>query len=42
MIAVEIGFRPEICEVNVATGIASNGNDLHSNHDRAGGVGAVR
>ena len=39
---VEIGFRSEIGEIDVAVGVTGDGDDLHSNHHGTGRVGAVR
>ena len=42
IIFVRLGFGAKVGDVNVAIGVARDGDDFHSGHDGAGGIGAVR
>jgi hypothetical protein len=39
---VRLGLRLEVGDVDVAVGVARDGDDFHAGHDGAGGVRAVR
>ena len=39
---VRLSFRPQIGHVNIAVGVAGDGDDFHAGHRRAGGIRAVR
>ena len=41
VVAVEIGFDSKFGEIDVAAGVAGDGDDLHSHHHSTGGVGAM-
>ena len=42
IIFVRLGFGAQIRHVNVAVGVARDGDDFHAGHDGAGGIRAVR
>lgn len=42
LVAVEVGLRAEVGEINIAVGVTGHGDNLHSDHHRAGGVRSMR
>src|SRR4029453_11778031 len=38
---VRLGFRAQVGDVNIAVGVARDGEDFHEGHDGAGGVRGV-
>ena len=39
---MEVGLGAEVGEINVAVGVTGHGDNLHSDHHRAGGVRSMR
>ena len=41
-VAVEVGLRAEVGEINIAVGVTGHGDNLHSDHHSARGVRSMR
>ena len=41
IVGVFVGLRAQVGDVDIAVGVAGDGDDLHAGHDRAGRIGAV-